>query len=109
MIFSKSLKQKCLIPTESCFLDGKKPNIAKLVDTLGLCNIKKKQIINLKSKNCQGKYSITKKKKKSKFSLLLYLVNIHSYVIIEYRIIDYYAVFTDGASLACVIIVKKKL
>ena len=31
-IFSKSLKQKCLIPTESCFLDGKKPNIAKLVD-----------------------------------------------------------------------------
>ena len=32
MIFSKSLKQKCLIPTESCFLDGKKPNIAKLVD-----------------------------------------------------------------------------
>ena len=32
LIFSKSLKQKCLIPTESCFLDGKKPNIAKLVD-----------------------------------------------------------------------------
>ena len=31
-IFSKSLKQKCLIPTESCFLDGTKPNIAKLVD-----------------------------------------------------------------------------
>ena len=31
VIFSKSLKQKCLIPTESCFLDGKKPNIAKLV------------------------------------------------------------------------------
>ena len=31
-IFSKSLKQKCLIPTESCFLDGKKTNIAKLVD-----------------------------------------------------------------------------
>ena len=30
--FSKSLKQKCLIPIESCFLDGKKPNIAKLVD-----------------------------------------------------------------------------
>ena len=30
VIFSKSLKQKCLIPTESCFLDGKKPNIAKL-------------------------------------------------------------------------------
>ena len=32
VIFSKSLKQKCLIPTESCFLHGKKPNIAKLVD-----------------------------------------------------------------------------
>ena len=31
-IFSTSLKQECLIPTESCFLDGKKPNIAKLVD-----------------------------------------------------------------------------
>ena len=32
MIFSNNLKKKCLIPTESCFLDGKKPNIAKLVD-----------------------------------------------------------------------------
>ena len=32
VIYSKSLEQKCLIPTESCFLDGKKPNIAKLVD-----------------------------------------------------------------------------
>ena len=33
VIFSKSLKQKCLIPTESCFLAGKRePNIAKLVD-----------------------------------------------------------------------------
>ena len=32
VIFSKSLKQKCRIPTKSCFLDGKKPNIAKLVD-----------------------------------------------------------------------------
>ena len=32
VIFSKSFKEKCLIPTESCFLDGKKPNIAKLVD-----------------------------------------------------------------------------
>ena len=31
VIFSKSLKQKCLIPTESCFLDGN-TNIAKLVD-----------------------------------------------------------------------------
>ena len=32
VIFSKSLKQKYLIPTESCFLNEKKPNIAKLVD-----------------------------------------------------------------------------
>ena len=32
VIFSKSLKQKCLIPIESCFSDGKKPNIAKFVD-----------------------------------------------------------------------------
>ena len=32
VIFSKILKQKCLIPAESCFLDVKKPNIAKLVD-----------------------------------------------------------------------------
>ena len=32
VIVSKSLKQKCLTPTESCFLDGKKPNIAKLGD-----------------------------------------------------------------------------
>ena len=32
VIFFKSFKQKCLIPTESCFLDGKKTNIAKLVD-----------------------------------------------------------------------------
>ena len=29
---SKSFNEKFLIPTESCFLDGKKPNIAKLVD-----------------------------------------------------------------------------
>ena len=28
----KSFNKKFLIPTESCFLDGKKPNIAKLVD-----------------------------------------------------------------------------
>ena len=32
VIFYKSLKQKCLIPTESCFLDRKKPNIANFVD-----------------------------------------------------------------------------
>ena len=31
VIFSKSLEQKCLIPTESCFLDGNKKNLAKLV------------------------------------------------------------------------------
>ena len=33
VIFSKSFKQKLVIPTESCFLDGKKPNTAKLEDT----------------------------------------------------------------------------
>ena len=33
---SKSFNQKFLIPTESCFLDGKKPNIAKLVDIIFL-------------------------------------------------------------------------
>ena len=32
VIFSKSSKQKFLILTESCFLDGKKPNIAKLMN-----------------------------------------------------------------------------
>ena len=32
VIFSKSFKQNLVIPTESCFLDGKKPNIAELVD-----------------------------------------------------------------------------
>ena len=41
VIFSKSLKQKCLIPTESCLLDGKKPNIAKLVDINFLANNEK--------------------------------------------------------------------
>ena len=45
VIFSKSLKQKCLIPTESCFLDGKKPNIAKLVDINFLAD---------NEKNCQA-------------------------------------------------------
>ena len=48
VIFSKSLKQKCLIPTESCFLDGKKPNIAKLVDINFLAdNEKNRQAIGL--------------------------------------------------------------
>ena len=32
VISSNRLKQKCLIPTESCFLDGKKPNIVEIVD-----------------------------------------------------------------------------
>ena len=41
VIFCKSLKQKYLIPTESCFLDGKKPNIAKLVDINFLANNEK--------------------------------------------------------------------
>ena len=41
VIFSKSLKQKCLISTESCFIDGKKPNIAKLVDINFLANNEK--------------------------------------------------------------------
>ena len=43
--FSKSLKQKCLIPTESCLLDRKKPNIAKLVDINFLAG---------NEKNCQA-------------------------------------------------------
>ena len=29
VIFSKSFKQKLIIPIGSCFLDGKKPNIAR--------------------------------------------------------------------------------
>ena len=41
VICSKILKQKCLIPTESCFLDGKKPNMAKLVDINFLADNKK--------------------------------------------------------------------
>ena len=45
VIFSKSLKQKCLIPTESFFLDGKKPNIAKLVDINFLADKKNRQDI----------------------------------------------------------------
>ena len=46
MIFSKSLKQKCLIPTESCFLDGQKPNIGKSADTNFLAdNEKNRQAI----------------------------------------------------------------
>ena len=41
VIFPKSLMQKSLIPTESCFLDGKKPNIAKLVDNNFLADYEK--------------------------------------------------------------------
>ena len=41
VILSNSLKQKCLIPTKTCFLDGKKPNIAKLVDINFLPNNEK--------------------------------------------------------------------
>ena len=46
VIFSKSFKQKCLISTESCFLDGKKPNIAKLVDINFLANNYKNRRVN---------------------------------------------------------------
>ena len=51
VIFSKSLKQKCLIPTESCFLDGKKPNIAKLVDINFLADNEKNRQANRLCKN----------------------------------------------------------
>ena len=39
----KSFNEKFLIPTESCFLDGKKPNIAKLVDIIFLSDCVKKR------------------------------------------------------------------
>ena len=46
VIFSKRFKQKLIIPIESCFLDGKKPNIAKLVDMNFLAdNVKNRQAI----------------------------------------------------------------
>ena len=46
VIFSKSHNQKYIIPTESCFLDGKKLNIAKLVDSNFLAdNEKNRQAI----------------------------------------------------------------
>ena len=51
VIFSKSLRQKCLIPTESCFLDGKKPNIAKLVDINFLADNEKNRQAYRLSKN----------------------------------------------------------
>ena len=45
VIFSKRFKQNFLIPTESCFLDGKKPNKIKLVyinflaDSVKICQV----------------------------------------------------------------------
>ena len=46
LIFSKSFKQKLIIPIGSCFLNGKKPNIAKLVDMNFLAdNVKNYQAI----------------------------------------------------------------
>ena len=48
VIFSKRFKQKLIIPIESCFLDGKKPNIAKLVDmNFSADNVKNRQFIAL--------------------------------------------------------------
>ena len=48
VIFSKRFKQKLIIPIKSCFLDGKKPNIAKLVDMNFLAdNVKNRQAIAL--------------------------------------------------------------
>ena len=46
VIFSKSFKQKLIIPIESCFLDGKKPNRVKLVYMNFLAdNVKNRQAI----------------------------------------------------------------
>ena len=46
MIFSKRFKQKSIIPNESCFLDGKEPNIDKLVNVNFLAdNVKNYQAI----------------------------------------------------------------
>ena len=48
VIFSKSFKQELIIPIESCFLDGKKLNIAKLVDmNFSADNVKNRQAIAL--------------------------------------------------------------
>ena len=44
VIFYKRFKQKLIIPNESCFLDGKKPNIVKLVDmNFSADNVKNRQ------------------------------------------------------------------
>ena len=49
VIFSKSLKQKCLIPIESCFSDGKNQNLVKLVYINLLADNKKnRQAIGLR-------------------------------------------------------------
>ena len=57
VIFSKILKQKCLIPTESCFLHGKKPNIAKLVDINFLAdNEKNRQAIGYALQKWKAKW-----------------------------------------------------
>ena len=46
VIFCKHFKQKLIIPIESCFSDGKKINIAKLVDMNFLAdNVKNRQAI----------------------------------------------------------------
>ena len=48
MISSKSFKQKLIMPIELCFLDARKPNIAKLVDMNFLTdNVKNRQAIAL--------------------------------------------------------------
>ena len=48
VIFSKGFKKNLIIPIESCFLDGKKPNIAKLVDmNFSADNVKNRQAIAL--------------------------------------------------------------
>ena len=46
VIFCKRFKQKLIIPIESCFSDGKKTNIARLVDMNFLAdNVKNRQAI----------------------------------------------------------------
>ena len=51
VIFCKSLKHKCLIPAESCFLYGKKPIIAKLGDINFLADNEKNRKANRLGKN----------------------------------------------------------
>ena len=48
VIFCKRFKQKLIIPIESCFSYGKKPNIAKLVNmNFSADNVKNRQAIAL--------------------------------------------------------------